>query len=96
MRKCYATALVLSAWYLMLPPPMFPPVQDASGNYKMNSTAPISQWLKLKTFSSEESCKAQMKKMQPYYKCIASYDTALKPATPPTTSTVTGAVGHVQ
>ena len=102
MRKCYATALVLTAWYLMLPPPVFPPIKEASGNYKMNTAAPLSQWLKLKTLDSEDACKAQLKKMPSFYKCIASYDTALKPparaaASAPSTSTVSGAAGsHMQ
>ena len=89
--------MVLISWYLMLPPPVFPPVKDASGDYKMNTTAPISQWIKFKTFKSEDGCKARLKKMPPFYKCIASYDTALKPAAPsaatPSTSTVSGAAG---
>jgi hypothetical protein len=98
MRKCFATASILVAWFLMLPPPVFPPVQDSSGDYKVNSAAPIPQWLKLKTLDSEEACKAQLQKMPSFYKCIASYDTALKPhaqaAGAPTTSTVAGAVAH--
>jgi hypothetical protein len=101
MRKCYATAMVLISWYLMLPPPVFPPVKDASGDYVMNTTAPISQWIKFKTFKSEDSCKARLKKMPAFYKCIASYDTALKPAATsaaaPSTSTLSGAAGsHMQ
>jgi hypothetical protein len=102
MRKCYATALVLFSWYLMLPPPVFPPVKDASGNYEVNSAAPLPQWLKFKTFESKDACKARLKKMPPFYKCIASYDTALKPranaaAAAPSTSTMSGAAAsHMQ
>ncbi len=104
MRKCYATALVLIAWYLMLPPPVFPPVQDASGNYKMNTAAPMSQWLKFKTLDSEAACQAQLKKVQPFYKCVKSDDPALTASAPapaaaggPGTSTVSGAAaGHMQ
>ncbi len=102
MRKCYATALVLISWYLMLPPPVLPPVKDASGNYQVNSSAPLYQWLKFKTFKSEDVCKSRLKKMPPYYKCIASYDTALKPpahaaAAAASTSTMSGAAGsHMQ
>jgi|SRR5208282_4273958 len=98
MRKCYATALLLTAWYLMLPPPIMPPVKDASGDYKMNTAAPISEWLKFKTFKSEDGCKARLKKMPDFYKCIASYDTALKPAaqaaSAPSASTASGAAGN--
>ena len=102
MRKCYATALLLISWYLMLPPPVFPPVQDASGDYKMNTAAPISQWLKLKTLESEDACKAQLKKVQPFYKCVKSDDPALTAPAPaaaggPNTSTVSGsAASHMQ
>jgi hypothetical protein len=102
MRKCYATAIVLISWYLMLPPPVFPPVKDAAGDYKMNTAAPMSQWLKFKTLKSEAACKAQLKKVQPFYKCVASDDPALKKPAPaaagaPSTSTVSGAAGaHMQ
>ena len=94
MRKCYATAMVLISWYLMLPPPVFPPVKDASGEYKMNTAAPMSQWIKFKTLKSEHGCKAQLKKMQPFYKCVASGDPALHSQTPagaPSVSTISGA-----
>jgi hypothetical protein len=102
MRKCYATALVLVSWYLMLPPPVFPPVKDASGEYKMNSTAPMTQWLKFKTLKTEHACKAQLKKMPSFYKCVASDDPVLKGPAPaaaagPSTSTMSGAAGsHMQ
>ena len=94
--------MVLVSWYLMLPPPVFPPVKEASGNYKVNSAAPLSQWIKFKTFQSEDVCKAKLKKMPSFYKCIASYDTALKPAPhaaagAPSVSTFSGAAaGHMQ
>jgi hypothetical protein len=65
MRKCYATSMVLISWFLLMPPPVFPPVKDASGDYKMNTTAPMSQWLKFKTLKSERACKAQLKMVQP-------------------------------
>jgi hypothetical protein len=98
--------LVLISWYLMLPPPVFPPVKDASGNYQTNGAAPMSQWLKFKTLGSEAACKAQLKKVQPFYKCVKSSDPALTaPAHPaanastgaPSTSTVSGAAAsHMQ
>ncbi len=102
MRKCYATSLVLISWFLMLPPPIMPPVKDASGDYKVNTTAPMSQWLKFKTLKSEDACKAQLKKVQPFYKCVSSDDPALKKHTPaaagaPSISTISGAAGgHMQ
>lgn len=107
MRKCYAAPLVLISWFLMLPPPVYPPVKDASGDYKMNTTAPMSQWLKFKTLDSEEACKAQLKNVQPFYKCVSSDDPALKnralktPAaaanSAPSISTLSGAAGsHMQ
>ena len=102
MRKCYATSLVLISWFLLMPPPVFPPVKGASGDYKMNTTAPISQWLKFKTLKSEEACKAQLKKVQPYFKCVASDDPALMhhvpaPASAPSISTISGAAAaHMQ
>ncbi len=94
--------MVLMTWYLMLPPPVFPPVKDAAGDYKMNSTAPLSQWLKFKTLKSEEACQAQLKKVQPFYKCVSSDDPALKahvpaPAGAPSVSTISGAAAaHMQ
>jgi hypothetical protein len=94
--------MLLVSWYLMLPPPVFPPVPDASGNYKMNTAAPMSQWLKFKTLESEAACKAQLKKVQPFYKCLASDDPALTASAPaaaggPSTSTVSGAAAsHMQ
>jgi hypothetical protein len=97
MRICYTTALLLAAWFLMQPPPAFPPVQDASGNYKLNSAAPLTQWVHFKTFESEQACVTQLQRMPSFYKCVASYDPALKqPAGAPTTSTITGAIGHTQ
>ena len=102
MRKCYATAIVLISWYLMLPPPVMPPVKDASGDYKMNSAAPMFQWGKYKTFESESACKARLKTMPSFYKCVKSNDPALKPPAKapvggPSTSTVSGAASsHMQ
>ncbi|MGC2445249.1 hypothetical protein [Candidatus Binatus sp.] len=102
MRKCYATAAVLISWFLMLPPPVYPPVKDASGDYKMNTAAPMSQWLTFKTLKSEAGCKAQLKKVQPFYKCVSSDDPALKKKAPaaagaPSVSTVSGAAAsHMQ
>ena len=102
MRKCFATSLVLIGWFLMLPPPIMPPVKDAAGDYKVNTTAPMSQWIKFKTLKSEDACKAQLKKVQPYYKCVSSDDPALKKHTPaaagaPSISTISGAAGgHMQ
>jgi len=101
MRKCYAAPLVLISWFLMLPPPVFPPVKQASGDYKMNTTAPMSQWIKFKTLKSEKSCQAALKKVQPFYKCVSSDDPALKhspaAAGAPSVSTLSGAAaGHMQ
>src|ERR1700721_2008135 len=102
MGKCYAASLVLISWFLLMPPPVFPPVKDAAGDYKMNTTAPISQWLKFKTLKSEQACKAQLKKVQPFYKCVASDDPILKahapaPGSAPSISTISGATGaHMQ
>ena len=102
MRKCYPAALVLISWFLMLPPPVYPPAKEASGDYKMNLTAPMTQWLKFKTLQSEDACKAQLKKVQPFYKCVSSDDPALQPHHPaaagaPSISTLSGAAaGHMQ
>lgn len=82
MRKCDATGLVLVGWLLMLPPPVFPPVQDSSGEYQMNTKAPMSNWLTFKTLASENDCKAALKKMPDFYRCVSSDDPALKKATP--------------
>jgi len=93
--------LVLISWYLMLPPPVFPPVKDASGDYKMNAAAPMPQWLKFKTLESEAACKAQLKKMPSFYKCVKSSDPALTASAPPPAAasapTVSGAAAnHMQ
>lgn len=101
MRKCYATTIVLMSWYLMLPPPMFPPVKEASGDYAVNAKAPLSQWLAFKKLGSEGACKAELKQMPPYYRCVSSSDPALKrasrPKSAPSTSTAAGAAGaHMQ
>jgi len=102
MRKCYATALVLIAWFLMLPPPVMPPVKDAAGDYKMNTAAPMFQWLRYKTLSSQDGCEAALKEMPSFYKCVASNDPALKKPAPaaagaPGISTMSGAAAsHMQ
>jgi hypothetical protein len=98
--------LVLISWFLMLPPPVFPPVKDAAGNYEVNSGAPMSQWIKFKTLGSEAGCKARLKKMPSFYKCVKSDDPALKApaqaavepgASAPSTSAAPGAAaGHMQ
>ena len=94
-------AIVLIAWLLMLPPPVFPPVKDASGDYEVNSKAPVSQWLTLKTLATKSECKAQLKTMPSFYRCFASNDPTLKrvarPKSAPSTSTTSGAAGsHMQ
>jgi hypothetical protein len=100
MRKYFAMAIVLTGWYLMLPPPKFPPVKTASGGYEVNANAPLSQWHTFKTLGSESDCKALLRTKAPYYRCVASDDPALKHASPksaPSTSTAAGAVGaHMQ
>ncbi len=106
MRKCYPISLVLISWFLMLPPPVFPPVKDAAGNYEVNSGAPMSQWIKFKTLRSEAGCEARLKKMPSFYKCVKSDDPALKAPgqaaidsgeSPPSNSTAPGAdAGHMQ
>ncbi|HEV2169464.1 MAG TPA: hypothetical protein VGR40_00875 [Candidatus Binatus sp.] len=98
MRNCYLAALAVLSWFVMLPPPIMPPVKDANGNFKVNSTAPMSQWLKLKTYEAEDACKTELKQLQPFYKCVRSDDPALRKtpaaaAGAPSISTVTGAAG---
>ena len=94
-------AIALMGWYLMLPPPKFPPVKTASGDFAVNVKAPLTQWHTLKTLGSESDCKALLKTKAPYYRCVASDDPALKrasrPKSAPSTSTAAGAVGsHMQ
>jgi len=94
-------AIVLMGWLLMLPPPVYPPVKDASGDYEVNSKAPLYQWLTLKTLASKSDCKAQLKTMPPFYRCVASTDPRLKrpvrPKSAPSASTTAGAAGsHTQ
>ena len=101
MRKYYAMAIVLTGWFLMQPPPIFPPTKDASGNYAVNARAPLSQWLAFKTFGSESDCDAVLKTKPAYFRCVASDDPALKhvagPKSAPSTSTAAGAIGaHMQ
>jgi hypothetical protein len=78
MRKFCATGLVLVGWLLMLPPPVFPPVQDASGDYQVNAKAPLSGWITFKKFASEKDCNAALKTMANFYRCVSSDDPALK------------------
>lgn len=85
----------------MLPPPIFPPVKDASGDYAVNGKAPLSQWLTLKKLGSEGACKTELKTMPSFYRCVSSDDPKLKraarPKSAPSTSTAGGAVGsHMQ
>jgi hypothetical protein len=87
MRKFCATGLVLVGWLLLLPPPVFPPVQDASGDYQVNAKAPISGWITFKKFASEKDCNAELKKMQNFYRCVSSDDPALKKTAPVATKT---------
>src|SRR5271165_5607471 len=82
MRKCYAAALVLVMWFLMMAPPVMPPVKDASGDFKMNTALPMSQWIKYKTYQSQNECEAKLKDMPSFYKCVASNDPALKRPAP--------------
>src|ERR1700722_10504086 len=102
MRKCYATSLVVISWFLLMPPPVFQPVKDPAGDYKMNATGPIPLCLEFKPLKSEQACKAQLKKVHPYFKCVASDDPTLKnrapaPASAPSISTISGAAGaHMQ
>jgi len=78
-----------------------PPVKDTSGDYKMNSTAPLSNGSSSKP-SSPKKLRAALKKVQPFYKCIPSDEPALKahvtaPASAPSISTLSGAAGaHMQ
>ncbi len=95
MRKCYATALLLTMWYLMLPPPVMPPVKDAAGDFKMNTAAPMFQWFKYKTYQSQPECTAALTQLPSFYKCVASNDPALKKPAPaaagaPSTATMSG------
>jgi hypothetical protein len=102
MRKCYATALLLIMWYLMLPPPVMPPVKDAAGDFKMNTAAPMFQWFKYKTYQTQAECNALLTQLPSFYKCVASNDPALKQPAPaaagaPSTATMSGAASsHVQ
>jgi hypothetical protein len=102
MRKCYATPSVLIMWFLMLPPPVMPPVKDAGGDYKMNTAAPMPQWIKYKTYQTQPECNAVLTQMPSFYKCVASNDPALKKSAPaaagaPSTATMSGAAAsHMQ
>ena len=101
MRKCYALTIVLMSWYLMLPPPIFPPVKQPNGDFAVNAKAPLSQWLTLKTLGSQSQCKSELKKMPSYYRCVSSGEPSLKcvakPHGAPSTSTAAGALGtHMQ
>ena len=73
----------------------------AGGDFAVNSKAPLSQWLTLKKLSSQSECKAKLKTMPSFYRCVSSDDPALKraakPKSAPSTSTAAGAVGtHMQ
>ena len=102
MRKCYAAALVLIMWFLMMAPPVMPPVKDAGGDFKMNTAAPMFQWIKFKTYQAQNDCETSLKQMPPFYKCVASNDPSLKKPAPaaaaaPSTATMSGAAAsHMQ
>jgi len=102
MRKYCALAPVLISWLLMFPPPVYPPVLDAAGRYKINTAAPMSQWIRVETLDSEDACRAVLKTKPRLHQCVASDDPSLKSpaqaaAGAPSTSTLSGAAGmHMQ
>jgi hypothetical protein len=102
MHKCCGLAAGLLAWFLMFPPPVYPPELDASGKYKINAAAPMSQWIRVQTLDTEDACRAELLKKPRLHKCVASNDPALNASAPaaagaPSTSTLSGAAGmHMQ
>ncbi|HUO04845.1 MAG TPA: hypothetical protein VMU16_06560 [Candidatus Binataceae bacterium] len=70
-------------WYLMLPPPMMPPTQDEHGNFRVDTSAPISRWLIFKALPTKDQCEAQLKGMADYCRCYSSTTPALKGMPPP-------------
>ena len=75
----------------MLPPPMFPPVKTAQGDFAVNTSAPLSKWLVLKQFKSQAACKKKLKTMAEFYRCVSSNDPALKPTPTPAAAPSTAA-----
>lgn len=49
MKLCHAAALALVGWYLMQPPMYLP-------NHKLDTTAPLSQWIVNSAFDSAFEC----------------------------------------
>jgi hypothetical protein len=51
MKARHATALALTAWYLMLPP-------SIPYSHEVNQSSPLSQWIIGRTFHRNEGCEA--------------------------------------
>jgi len=55
---------------MMMPPPKMPPVKDSKGNYKVDLTVPVSNWIKYATYRNEPACRGDLKSMPDYFVCV--------------------------
>ena len=90
MEPRHGAALALIGWYLMVPP-------YAANVYRCDKNAPLSNWLKFKSFQSEPACREYLDMMRSskgfsrdsptyyrtlYSKCISSDDPGFKQIRP--------------
>ena len=72
MKKRCLPVIGLLTWLLMIPPPKMPPVKDANGDYEVDLTVPVANWLTYATYRNEPACRGDLKKMPDYFMCIES------------------------
>ena len=57
---------------MMMPPPKMPPVKDSQGNYKVDLTVPVRNWITYATYQNEPACRGDLKGMPDYFMCVDS------------------------
>jgi hypothetical protein len=57
---------------MMMPPPKMPPVKDSHGNYKVDLTVPVGNWMTYATYQNEPACRGDLKGMAEYFICVDS------------------------
>jgi hypothetical protein len=72
MKKHCIPVVGLLTWLMMLPPPKMPPVKDSHGDYAVDLTVPVANWLKYATYQNESACRGDLKKMPDYFMCVES------------------------
>jgi hypothetical protein len=72
MKKYSLPVVGLLTWLMMMPPPKLPPVKDSQGNYKVDLTIPVSNWVTYATYENEPACRGDLKGMPDYFLCVDS------------------------